>query len=384
MTTTPTANRTIISELDVPSAITRLRSQLVGTDHVLSVYLATRPSRAQGRAFLLAYRDACRAAQQTLTEADRSSFDDCAQRVERYLMDDFTIHQPGVALFADGGNVMVVRLPEAPSDTVIWSQRAEIAPLQTVLDNNERMAVVLFDAQRTRLFTIFLGQVETQRSFEDAVPAKRATGGWFALEQARFERHRLDHLRRHAQRTVRELMDVLRERSFDRLLLAGPEESLAVLRRQLARPLELRLSGTVGVEMSASDADVLKASLAVAANLERQEEQRIVDELLESPTAARVVLGVASTLSALADASVHMLILCEDFSEPGAVCGACERLAQNSLRCPACGAALAPLANVREAMIRQALAQGARVTTVAGPAGDQLRPRGAVGAWTRF
>jgi peptide subunit release factor 1 (eRF1) len=304
--------------------------------------------------------------------------------VERYLMDDFTSHHPGVALFVDGGDMMMVRLPEAPPDAVIWNKEAEVAPLQTVLDNNERMAVVLFDTHRTRLLTIVLGQIETERSFEDRVPAKQATGGWFALEQARFERHRLDHLRRHAQRTVRELMHMLRERSFDRLLLAGPEESLTVLRRQLSRPLELRLSGTIGVEISASDPDVLKASLAAAEDLERQEEQRIVDELLESPTAARVVLGVSSTLSALAESSVYLLILCEDFAEPGGVCRACDRLVEHAQQCPACGGQLTPLASLREAMVRQALAQGARATTVAGPACDRLRTRGGVGAWTRF
>jgi peptide subunit release factor 1 (eRF1) len=289
-----------------------------------------------------------------------------------------------VALFVEGGDIVVVRLPETPPDTVVWDRQAEIAPLQTVLDNNERVAVVLFDTQRTRLFTIFLGQIETECSFEDRVPAKQATGGWFALEQARFERHRLDHLRRHAQRTVRELMRLLRERSFDRLLLAGPEESLTQLRRQLSRPLELRLSGTIGLGTNATAADVLTASLAAAENLERQHEERIVDELLESPTAAPVVLGLSSTLSALADASVYLLILCEDFAEPGGVCGACDRLVEQGQRCPACGAEVTPLVSLREAMIRQALAQGARVTTVAGPAAERLRSRGGVGAWTRF
>jgi peptide subunit release factor 1 (eRF1) len=348
------------------------------------VYLETVPLRVQGRAFLTGYRDRCRTTRQTLAEADWSSFDRCAHQVERYLMDAFSSHHPGVALFVIGDDLSVVRLPEAPREAVMWNDQAEIGPLQALLSDNERMAVVLFDAQHTRLFTIFLGQIETQRSFEDAVPAKQSTGGWFALEQAHFERHRLDHLRRHAQRTVRELMDVLRQRSFDRLLLGGPEESLGALRRQLSRPLELRLSGTIGVEMFATDADVLRASLAAAENLKRDEQQRIVDELLESPTAARVVLGVSSTLSALADASVYLLILCDDFTKPGGVCGACDRLVDQAQRCPACGVELAPLGSLREAMIRRALAQGAKVTAVGGLAGDRLRRRGGVGAWTRF
>jgi peptide subunit release factor 1 (eRF1) len=382
--TTAAANELNVSDLDVSDALARLRLRPVSADHVLSVYLETTPSRLRSRAHLVAFRDCSRATRQALANTDKSAFEECVRRAERYLTDDLTPHQAGVALFVDGGEVIVVRLPEAPPDTASWSEDAEIAPLQAMLDNNERMAVVLFDAQRTRLFTIFLGEIETQCSFGDPVPGKQATGGWFALEQARFERHRLDHLRKHAQRTVRELMDVLRHRSFDRLLLAGPDEPLAVLRRQLSRPLELRLSGTVGLDMSAADADVLKVSLATAENLERQEEQDLVNELLESATAACVVLGVPSTLSALADASVHLLVMCEDFAESGAVCGVCERLVQNGSRCPACGGTLAPLASLREAMIRQALAQGARVTTVAGAAARLLRGHGSVAAWTRF
>jgi hypothetical protein len=144
------------------------------------------------------------------------------------------------------------------------------------------------------------------------------------------------------------------------------------------------LSGTIGIDVNATDADVLKASLAAAEDLERQEEERILDELLESATAARVVLGVSSTLSALADASVHLLVLCADFAESGAICGDCDRLVQNGPRCPGCGGALAPLASLREAMIRQALAQGASVTTVGGPAAARLREHGSVGGWTRF
>jgi hypothetical protein len=52
-------------------------------------------------------------------------------------------------------------------------------------------------------------------------------------------------------------MVLLRKHSFDRLLLAGPDESLAVLKRELPRPLRARLAGTISVPLFASDAEVL-------------------------------------------------------------------------------------------------------------------------------
>jgi hypothetical protein len=380
-TTSPRGVRLV----DVSNAVEELRFAPVGV-RTLSVYLDTSPPRIRGEAYLLSFRDGCRALRATDAAEDEDAFDAAREHAERYLVDQFVPHSPGLALFASGGSddIMVVPLPAAPADDIIWSERPSITPLEAMLDEYERLAVVLFDAERVRLFTVFLGAIETHQQFVDAVPGKQATGGWFGLEQTGFARHREDHLRRHAERTVRALMLLLRKHSFDRVLLAGPDEALAVLKRELPRPLRARLAGTLDVPLFASDADVLKATIRAAEAIERRTEVDLVEELLEDATTRHVVVGLAGTLNALADGRVHLLLIAEHFDAPGSLCPKCGRLVPDEHLCPACGEVTQPSARLHEAIVEQTLAQGAKIETVSGAAAARLEEHGGVGAWTRF
>jgi peptide chain release factor subunit 1 len=373
--------------MDLPTALAQLGPhELRPAQRVLSVYLDTSPGRIQREAFLLSYRDGCRSIRPSLNDSEVGAFEAAAKRVEHYLTDEFTPHSPGLALFAPGprDGLVVLRLPQPPLERVIWENRAEIGTLEAMLDDNERVAVVLFDTERARLFTIFLGAIETRQKLHDHVPGKQATGGWYALQQTRFERHREDRLRRHAVHTVRALMDLLRHRSFDRLLLAGPDEPVAVLRRELPRPLKARLAGTLDLELFANDAEVLVSALSAAKTIERHEQEQLVDELLDAVSTPHVVLGPGPVLDALAGGRVHLLMLADDFAETGAFCSACGRLVTDDSRCPECGGATARVSNLREEIVQQALAQGAKQEMVCGAAAARLLEHGGVGAWTRF
>jgi peptide subunit release factor 1 (eRF1) len=371
--------------IDLPSALEELGFAPAGV-RTLSVYLDTSPRRIAGQAYLLSVRDGCSELRAGIAAADEDAFEVARAQVENYLVDQFEPQSRGLALFAASGTdeILVVPLPAAPTDQVVWAERPYIAPLEAMLDEYERVAVALFDAERTRLFTVFLGAIESQQLFIDSVPGKQATGGWFGLEQTRFARHREDHVRRHAERTARALMALLRKHSFDRLLLAGPDESLAVLKRELPRPLRTRLAGTISVPLFASDAEVLEATVSAAESIERRTEQRLVDELLEAAATPHVVLGLVGTLNALADGRVHLLLITDRLDTPGGACPRCGRLVADEHLCPACGVEGQPLVSLHEAIVEQALAQKTKIETVSGPAAARLEEHGGIGAWTRF
>jgi hypothetical protein len=66
------------------------------------------------------------------------------------------------------------------------------------------------------------------------------------------------------------------------------------------------------------------------------------------------------------------------------LCPNCGRLVPDEHLCPACGVEGEPLVSLKEAIVEQALAQGATVETVAGTAASRLEDHGGIGAWTRF
>jgi peptide chain release factor subunit 1 len=350
------------------------------------VYLDTSPRRIAGQAYLLAYRDACRAIRACLSDLERTTFEAAVVQAERYLSGSFVPTAPGLALFASGeaDYFFALPLPRRPADDVAWAERAELEPLQAIVDDYERIAVLLFDKERARLFTIFMGAVEQRHAIEDEVPGKQATGGWFALAQTRYARHHEDHVLRHARRTIALLQQVLRTHPFDRLVLGGPDEAVRLLRQHLPRPLRGRLAGTLDLELFASEEQIRRAALEMAERLERQAEQGMVDELLESTTSAYVALGIEPTLEALGERRAHLLLLADTFTAAGSECRRCGRLSATTGTCPACGGPTTPLANLREALLHQAAEQGARIEIVTGPAAARLGEYGGIGAWTRF
>ena len=370
----------------IPLALKSLEERPVPPGGVLSAFVITSPNRVLGRGYLLSYRNACKELQATLPPSELDAFHSVAARVERYLTDGFTPSAEGLALFASGPDYLsAIPLPYPPTEHVAWGARAEIGPLVAALDEYERIGVALFDKERARLFTVFLGEIEEQQTIEDEVPGKQATGGWFALAQTRYARHHEEHVRRHVDRTIGALMSLQRAHPFDRLLLAGPDEALATLRHHLPRPLRARLGGTLTLELFASDADVVRAVRAAAERIERQREMDTVTELLDAAVGSRhVVLGVEDTLAALNEGRAHVLVVDGAFGAAGRECGACARLVADGDPCPACGQAAERLDGLGEAVIEHALAQGARIEQVSGEAAGRLREYGGLAAWTRY
>ncbi|MBI3964442.1 MAG: hypothetical protein HY329_02315 [Chloroflexi bacterium] len=371
----------------LPRVLERLYQRTPTANGVLSAYLSLTPTPGAQRPHLLLFRDGCKMIRGNLPVAEREVFDGVATKAERYLEEELVPSHPGLALFvaSDDARCEAVPLPEAPNETVVWDDRPHLAPLQELLDDYERVAVLLFDKERARLFTIFLGELEYQESIEDEVPGKQATGDWYALSQTRYARHHEDHVLRHAKRAIAMTMAALRARPFERLLVGGPAEAVALLKHHLPRPLRARLAGTLRLEVFASDAEVLEVALRAAAEIERRREVELVRELVDAATTPHVALGLDATLAALRDGRVHALIVATDgFSAKGRECRTCGRLVSDVDGCPFCGGPTHSLADLRERLIEVARAQSAKTELVSGEAAGILVEHGGVGSWTRY
>lgn len=374
-------------QLTIPEAIATLKRTASPPDGVLSAFLMTSPDRARGRSYLLSCRAACRGVRASLPASELATFDAAVERAEQYLAVASPPSSPGLAIYVAGDSsyFFAVPLPRPPTEHAVWGPRPEIEPLIAALDENERIAVLLFDKERARIFTVFLGEVEERQTIEDYVPGKQATGGWFALAQTRYARHHEEHVRRHVKRSLAATMEMLRKHSFDRLLLAGPDETLTTLRQQLPRPLRTRLAGTLQLELFASEADILQATREAAKNIEREEEARAVNELLEAAMSSRhAALDTDAVLTALNEGRVHVLFIADPLAVIGRECGRCGALARGDEPCPQCGASAVAAEGFREHIVEHALAQGARIEEVSGEAARTLLDHGGLGAWTRY
>jgi peptide subunit release factor 1 (eRF1) len=351
---------------------------------MLSVYLDTSPGRLFGEAYRLAFRDAARVVRDQVSESERELFDRAVEDV-RATLEDLPVTGRGLAIFWTGEELLAAPVPAPVLDEVAWGSGPLLAPLQRVIDDQERVALVFFDAAHTRIVTVALGEVETEVAFDDkSVPPRQAAGGWAALSQSRYARHREDHLRRRAEQTIEALTEMLRDAPFDRLILAGPEEPMALLRRLLPRPLAQRLVAVKPMEWFASEAELLRTVSETATEVERERELAVVNELVDAGGVGRSVLGLEATVAALNDARLAQLVISDVPLPEGGQCVACEVVTTGRETCPRCGGPLEPVASLNGPMIAQALRTGGRVEVVAGAAATRLAEHGGVGGWTRY
>jgi hypothetical protein len=408
MATEHTPSTTHPDVLDIPRILAALRETSPPTSGVLSVYLATPRLPVDGRTDLSSFRRGCEALRASLAPEAVSSFEQAVARADAHLAADFVARQPGLALFVgrEPGYFHAVPLPNAPIEEIAWGPHPALAALEAVLDDNERIAVALFHMGGARLFSIYLGAVEESLEITSDVPGQHATGLWGGVVRtidarqcgrgmgrgprgggmaaARYARHHRDALHEHARDTAAALMDLLRRRAFDRLLLAGPPEPVSVLRDELPRPLRARLAGQLALAATASDAEVLEAAATAAESIERETETRMVDELVAAATTPRVALGFAATAAALSEGRVRHLFVADSFAVIGGECETCGRLVAGFRDCPVCTTPTRRLGDLREYVAQRALDQGARIETVSGNAAALLSAYDGLGAWTRY
>jgi hypothetical protein len=369
----------------LPALLHAMREAAPQPDNVLSAVLDVSPAHWERNVYMLKLRDGCKLIRPHLAEADRENFERAVARVEGFLAALAPTAYPGIALYAgsDSNYFFAASLPDRPSELVTWSAQPELEPLERMLDDSERVVIALVDQSHTRIFAVALGQLEVRQEFSDDVPRKQATGGWHGLAQPRMARHREWHVLRHIQRTIDALLALQRQQSFDRLLISGPDEAVAMLEHHLPRPLRLRLSGRLHLEHFASEADVLTKTLEVARQIERSEELATVRELIESNATPHVALGLEPVLAAVSENRVYRLLLADPLEIMASVCPACGRLTTEKQHCPVCESDLPAATDVREIVLDRAWRQGARISIVSGDAALALEPYGRWGAWVR-
>jgi len=365
-----------------------LLHQLVNSEHdkgILSVYLDIDPA--------IAGRQRYQAALMDLWKPLRARPHDAWMRGRlEYEIEGITgevrrwEQAPGrsVAMFFSGpaGLRAVVPLHFPVRPVARFEARPVLAPLIAALDEHRRYCVVIFDKERARLVTVFLGQVEDETVLQSDIIGRTAVGGF---SQSNYARHREHQLHEHARRTVEHLWAIDRTRPIHALVLGGPDEALAVLRRALPPTLARAVAGTVAVEMFAITPDVVHRVTALETSTRETEDAQLVAELVAATgQAGRAAVGWADALQALGEGRVHMLVLPPGITRAGIYCAEGHFISVGEMKfCPVCGGQLQASDDITETAVRVAMLTDAAVHFLAPAAGDTLAQRG-IGAFLRY
>ena len=330
-------------------------------------------------------RRAIAAAEDLDRDGNRSACRD-VELIRDFLRDRFDRRGArGLAVFSSSGAGLWHEqpLPRPIRDRVAVRPTPYLLPLEAMVERAESICIVLVDREKARIVLSRLGQAEEASRILDDVPGQHDQGGW---SQARLGRHIDDHVQRHLKRVAGALLQQQRGGRFDHLVLAGPDEVVAELERELHDYVRRTVVDRASLPVTAPLTQVQELAAGVEARLEREREEETIRRLVEGAAHGRAVLGLDGTMAALPESRVDTLVVAAGLEAEGVRCPACGRMAPVGARCPVCGARTVPEPELIEAAVEAALRSAARVETIPAEADGAARLDGAggIGALLRF
>jgi peptide chain release factor subunit 1 len=281
-----------------------------GEDPVISLYLNLRANQHGKDAYASFLRKELAARGRTFPpeSAARVSFDQDVERIEQYLA-EVPASANGVAIFACGArHLFEAALLDAPLDQHRLSVAAEpqLAPLELVLDQHPRHALVLADSHAARIFVVGPGRRRAETV--EGEPVRRSSGGGWS--QTRYQRH-VDKLQAdHARELVQTLERLVRTERVEHIILAGDEVNVPLVRRELSKELAAKVIDHVRLEVHAPEQEVLRIAADALRRHDAATDAEIVRSTLDDYRAGGLaVAGPAETLAALELGQVDELYL---------------------------------------------------------------------------
>ena len=357
---------------------------------ILSVYLDIDQSDAANlnRKFEVALFNVLREIEETLDVRRQSDFQADARPIQDFVK-GYRPQAKGLVIFSNSSDrffwaheIQVPMTTEAR-----WSEMPYLRPIIELIDEHERYGVILTDRSQTRLFSIFLGEIEEYREAlaEADVTRFKSSGRDHIRSQERHQRRAdaraLGHLKQ-----VAEIMEGVAERlAFDRLVLAGPVKATTEVYRQLSKPLRAKVIGTMALAISADERQVLAETIKLMEHAERTGEVEIVEQLIGAAKKRdQATIGLDHTLAAVQAGRVRQLVYAEGWAARGNRCSSCSSLMLTGKHpCGYCGAAVYVVNDLLARAARRVVAMGGVVEQVRGDAATRLQEAGGIGAFLR-
>ncbi|MBO0860908.1 MAG: hypothetical protein J2P21_20980, partial [Chloracidobacterium sp.] len=238
-------------------------------------------------------------------------FERDAERINEYLRDELLASSNGAAIFACSAehDFFEAAQFDAPIEEnhLYTSYQPSVYPLARFIDHYPPYVAVVADTNIAHLYVFGAGEELDQRQVVSPNVHRTMIGGW---SQARFQRH-IDNIRtHHAKDVVEELDRVTRQDNIERIVLAGDEIIIPMLREQLPQRLERMVIGALRLDIDTPEHDVMKASFGLVRAHDAMEDAEKVEKLLDDYLGGGfAVTGARDTLIALTLGQVDEMFL---------------------------------------------------------------------------
>lgn len=296
---------------DLDAQLDRLASIDPGDFPIVSLYLDLRPNEQGRDRFEPFIRKELNGRVETYEASgpERESLERDAEKIRRFLAEiDPSLN--GIAIFACSGAGIFETVPLAApieSHRVYIASQAYLYPLARVLDQYPRYVALLADTHSARIFVFAANALEKTGQIEGTKTKRHKMGGW---SQARYQRHIENYHQQHAKEVIDALARIVRDEAIERIVIAGDDVIVPLLREQMPRDLAEKVVDTLKLDMRAPEREVLEATIASLREKDAADDRERVQALIGAYRGnGLAVVGAEATLRAFELGQVDELLM---------------------------------------------------------------------------
>lgn len=241
----------------------------------------------------------------------RASFDRDADRIREHLNNEVNRSTNALAVFAcSGANGFFESIQlQAPVDEhwLFIGRAPHLYLLAKLVDRFPRYAAVLTDTNRARIFVFSLGAVEHQSEVVSDKMRRHSMGGW---SQARYQRHADNWHLLHVKDVVDHLDRVVSAENIAKVVVAGDEVVVPILKEQLPQRLLDKLVDIIRLETYVGEDELLRVTLEALRKKDAESDVDAVEEVVGAWLANGLgTVGPPDVLEALTLGQVDELLI---------------------------------------------------------------------------
>jgi hypothetical protein len=336
---------------------------------VTSLYLRMDPDRVepQGKALVRFFHSLKpRALEEqkdfikALPKLQREILDDDLEEIEVFLAQYLVTADPRSLIIFKSGEQLnrVFRLPARTINALVIGGDPDIAPLEVVLEDNEKVLFVEVSIGESRLLVYHLGYQEADQ-ITTSVP-KTEVGPPYKRKELR----RLTHLQAHLKATAIRAYHLFHERSCTGLILMGEQKVLSSLEECLHESLRAKIISRIYSSPAADPRDRKELIETALRDHKAAWEAKAIEDLAQYKPGEQLVSGLREVIEVLNSLLVRKLLVADNLQQKGYVCKTHHYLSLEDTDCPYCGAKLLPAENIVDEIIEIAYLHGVNLVIV--------------------
>lgn len=284
----------------IHAVLDRLADYEADTASVVSVYLDLKPEQpAQSyKAFLEA------------AAKEHEDVIDALKKIDAYIDTEKPASQ-ALAIFCSSRSPELfeaVQLEAAfGAHRVYIDREPHVFPLERLADQYQSYAALLVNTNAARLYVFSAGAAERQVTVKNKKGKRVSAGGW---SQARYQR-RVENLHTKHMKEVADAVErLVREEQIARVLVAGDEVALPLLRDQLSPSTRQLLIEVGGVDIKTPETEVFRITLDAFREADQQSDEEHIEALLNAyRSGGLATVGLAGVRAALERGQVDRLLV---------------------------------------------------------------------------